>query len=375
MKRCIVNMVSEQTIPSFLFIKEKVMFGDELLFISSRKFEERVQWMKNALGYADAHYDIVLLNDGEEEQWDKMIGTVQKKLSRNISYVVNLTGGTKYMMLAVYQAFQGYEAEFYYIPFPKNSILKISDNNPFILNYRINVEEYLINYGVAFTEKTIIESAQYTDVFFNYFIKGHLNFSIINLLRSYRNAKKIDIHEVEKTISNNEKKPQISGLSAFLSKIEFPLKEEGKLYSEETQYITGGWFEEYVYNKIKEKIGPQDVKLGLLIRRSINQQKGNKHVNDLDVVFTYGNKLFVIECKTGIDSQKMFNETVYKAASIKETLLGLSGNSYIFSLAGEDERLKPITETMGITYFDRSYFVDKGKFETIVQDIKKKAKN
>lgn len=375
MKRCIVNIVSEQTIPNFLFIKEKVMFGDELLFISSRKFEERIQWMKNALGYADAHYDIVLLNDGEEEQWDKMIETIQKELSRNISYVVNLTGGTKYMMLAVYQAFQGYEAEFYYIPFPKNSILKISDNNPFILNYRINVEEYLINYGVAFTEKTIIESAQYTDVFFNYFIKGHLNFSIINLLRSYRNTKKIDIQEVEKTISNNEKKPQISGLSAFLSEIEFPLKEEGKLYSEETQYITGGWFEEYVYNKIKEKIDPQDVKLGLLIRRSINQQKRSKHVNDLDVVFTYGNKLFVIECKTGIDSQKMFNETVYKAASIKETLLGLSGNSYIFSLAGEDERLKPITETMGITYFDRSYFVDRGKFETIVQDIKKKAKN
>lgn len=375
MERCIVNIVSEQTIPNFLFIKEKVMFGDRLLFISSRKFEDRIQWIKNALGYADTHYDIILLNDGEEEQWDKMIETIQKKLLRDISYVVNLTGGTKYMMLAVYQAFQGYEAEFHYIPFPKNSILKISDNEPFTLNYRINVEEYLINYGVTFTEKTIIESTQYTDTFFNYFIKGHLNFSIINLLRSYRNTKKIDIQEVEETISHNEKKPQISGLSAFLSGIGFPLKEEGKLCAEETQYITGGWFEEYVYNKIKEKIDPQDVKLGLLIRRSINQQKKSKHVNDLDVVFTYGNKLFVVECKTGIDSQKMFNETVYKAASIKETLLGLSGNSYIFSLAGEDERLKPITETMGITYFDRSFFIDEDKFEMIVQDIKKKAKN
>lgn len=375
MKTCIVSLVSEQTVPNFLFIKEKIMIGDNLLFISSRKFEERIQWMKNALGYADCYFDTVLLNDGEEEQWDKMALAIKKKLASGIHYKVNLTGGTKYMMLAVHQAFQEYSADFYYIPFPKNSILGIVDSKSLSLNYRINVMEYLTNYGVAFTEKSITESKEYTKFFFNRFIQGDLDFPVINLLRAYRNIKKLDIQKVEETLSVNEKRPQILGLFSFLSDIEFPLKEQGKLTAEETQYITGGWFEEYVYHKIENQIHPQDIKLGLTVNRPGNEPNRYKHVNDLDVVFTYGNKLFVIECKTGIDSQKMFNETVYKAVSIKETLLGLSGNSYIFSLAHEDEKLKPITKTMGISYFDRSYFVNSDTFEEIVRDINIKAKN
>lgn len=375
MKTCVVSLISEQTVPNFLFIKEKVMLGDDLLFISSRKFEERIQWIKNALGCANCNFDIVQLNDGEEEQWDKMVLAIKKKLSSGIRYEVNLTGGTKYMMLAVHQAFQEYTANFYYIPFPKNSILGIVDSKSLSLNYRINVAEYLTNYGVAFTEKCITESKEYTEAFFNRFVQDRLDSSVIHLLRTYRNAKKLDIRKTEEPISGNDKKPQIPCLSSFLSEIEFPLREEGWLFSAETQYITGGWFEEYVYHQIENQIHPQDIRLGLTINRPGDGLNKNKHVNDLDVVFTYGNKLFVIECKTGIDSQKLFNETVYKAASIKEALLGLSGNSYIFSLASEDDRLKPITKTMGIAYFDSSFFVDSDKFEEVVRDIKMKAKD
>jgi len=375
MKTCIVSLISEQTVPNFLFIKERIMPGDELLFISSRRFEERIQWIKNALGYANCNFYTVQLKDGEEEQWDAMVSAIKKKLSPDVCYQVNLTGGTKYMMLAVHQAFREYAAEFYYIPFPKNTILGVMDNKCIPLHYRIDVAEYLTSYGVAFTEKRITESKEYTEAFFRCFVQGRLDFGVIDLLRNYRNTKKLDIQQVEETVSVSDRKPQIQGLRSFLSKIEFPLKEPGKISSEETQYITGGWFEEYVYHQVESRIHPQDIRLGLAIERPGNETSKNKHINDLDVVFTYGNKLFVIECKTGIDSQKMFNETVYKAASIKESLLGLSGNSYIFSLANGDEKLKPITKTMGIDYYDRSFFVDDTAFEEVIRNMNAKAKN
>jgi len=375
MKNCIVSLISEQTVPNFLFIKDRIEMQDSLLFISSDKFKNRVEWIKKALGYANCHTDEVLLNDGEEEQWDKIVTAIKKKLSPDIHYKVNLTCGTKYMMLAVHQAFQGYAADFYYIPYPKNTVLEIAKNLSAPLSYRISIEEYLTNYGVKFTEKKLTQSKDYTESFFNLFVQGRLSdsYKVIDSLRNYRD-KHIDIQTIETIQSDNEKRPQIPGLSSFLSKIKFPLEEQGKLSKKETEYLTGGWFEEYVYHRIENRIHPQDIKLGLTISRPDELDK-RKHVNDLDVVFTYGNKLFVVECKTGILGQAMFNQTVYKAASIKEILLGLSGNSYIFSLAGEDEKLEPITKTMGINYFHRSFFVNNDKFEKIVEDINKKAKN
>lgn len=100
----------------------------------------------------------------------------------------------------------------------------------------------------------------------------------------------------------------------------------------------------------------------------------NPFLNDLDIVFTLGNKLFVIECKTGISSVKMLNDTIYKAAALKETLFGLPGNTFIFSLGGIVENFEFTAKNMGITYFDRSTFIDELKWKKLVETIKNIAK-
>jgi len=53
MSRVIVNIISEQTIPNYLFIKEIFQPGDSLLFIASQKFSERIGWIVQSLGFAD----------------------------------------------------------------------------------------------------------------------------------------------------------------------------------------------------------------------------------------------------------------------------------------------------------------------------------
>ena len=344
MNRIIVSIISEQTIPNYLFIKEMFQDGDSLLFISSRKFQERITWIQQTLKIADDLVQSIIFPEGGEERWNDMDAELTKVLSPECDYMVNLTGGTKYMTLLVLSVFEKYRSRFFYIPFPQNTLLEPLKNDSISLTYRLRVDEYLSNYHVTFTEKKLTESEEYCDYLFERFLNGSLNYKLIDDLRSYRNVKKKAIFDIENCIPT-ERYPRIEGLNDFLTNIQFPIEDKGFLKKNEFEYLTGGWFEEFVYYKIQRYVNPQDIKLGVLIKRTENRNQ-----NDLDVVFTSGNKLFVIECKTGIAGVKMFNETVYKATAIKEAVLGLSANTFIVSLVPKNEDLEKTARNMGIHY-------------------------
>ena len=369
MNRIIVNIVSEQTIPNYLFIREMFQEGDRLLFISSQRFVARIEWIKESLGFESTKVDSVIFPEGGEERWVDMENKLSETLSNDNFYIVNLTGGTKYMSLLIQHVFERYHALFFYIPFPKNVILKPMENEAIPLKYRLTVQEYLSNYNVSFSEKNLLKDESYNDYLFDRFLNNSLNYKVIDLLRAYRNCKKKAISSIENALPS-EKYPAIQGLEAFVKDIHFQLSESGFLKRAEIEYLTGGWFEEYIYCKIKRFIKPQDIKLGVLIKRTANTNQ-----NDLDVVFTSGNKLFVIECKTGILGVKMFNETVYKATAIKEAVLGLSANTFIFSLASEDNELKNTAKNMGIYYKCREDFDSSDRMGLLMNQIKEIAKD
>ena len=99
-------------------------------------------------------------------------------------------------------------------------------------------------------------------------------------------------------------------------------------------------------------------------------------MNELDVVFTLGNKLFIIECKTGIARQKDLNDIVYKATALKDGILGkLGANSYIFSLKKEEPNFSKIARNMNIKYCSEEYFHSEEKQRELFEEIRKKANN
>lgn len=372
MTRIIVSIVSEQTTPNLIFIREMLKPDDELLFITSKKFEGKIDWIIKALDDKNRSMNRIVLNDGTEECWNEMIFQIKEKLSTHANYLVNMTGGTKFMMSAIPVAFKDFNAEYYYIPFPKNVILKIGTDEQSDIKHRLSVKEYFdCNNTNIPNIKELTQEEEYTKLFFNKFVNAELNFEVIGLLRNYRD-KNSDILRIETEESSNPKKPQITGLSDFLEDNSFPLKTKGKLSKHETQYITGGWFEEYIFSKIKENINPQDIALGIELPISDHEKVTNR---DLDVVFTYENKLFVIECKTGIDKESILTETVYKAAALKNERLGkLSANTSIFSLSDENEMFREIARALNINYYDKSFFIDENKFLKLINDINKRAK-
>ena len=90
----------------------------------------------------------------------------------------------------------------------------------------------------------------------------------------------------------------------------------------------------------------------------------------MDVVFTKGNKLFVIECKTGVQTERLFNEIVYKVCAIREALLGVSSYSYIFSLKKDyTDVLKRIAQNMDIIFVDRNILTVPRNFHLTMAQI------
>ncbi len=378
MKRTIVSLISEHTTPNFLFIKEMREPGNRLLFISPKRFEARIDWIIKALGYTNCMINSIIMPDGVEEKWDKIIKTIKRRLSKDEQYIVNLTCGNKYLITAIPKVFEGYDAEFYFIPTSKNVILKLGDESRREINYRISVSEYFdCNNTVISSHKELTEKEDYTQPFFHIFLNRIDMFAeMTEKLRYYRNKNIGDILLVEKegipkVNENSRHYPPVKGLLNFLRELDFPIQLYGKLSKQESFYLTGGWFEEYVYTKIREKIAPQDLMLGVILPFSDNK---NSNKRDLDIVFTYENKLFIIECKVSNVDEKPYNEMVYKAASLRsERLSRLLAHTYIFSLFEEDERFVDVARAMNISFYDKSFFIDEEKFGLIIADIIKKA--
>ncbi|MCH3924306.1 MAG: DUF1887 family CARF protein [Bacteroidales bacterium] len=379
MNSVIVSIVSDQTIPNYLFIKQMINYGDELLFISSKEKEDKINFIEKTLNYKNCNSYSLILKD--EENYKSMYEEVKSCIDKNKSYKVNLTCGTKLMAFAIKAAFEEYKnVVFFYIPSPKNIIINMNTNENINIEDSVNIAEYmqLYNNGINSLKEPVVSDENYTNNFYNIFMNDKLSnkdYQIISALRAYRNVKhSINIEEIENIQEDEEteNKKKIEGLQEFLNKLNFPQKKEGMLDKCEIQYLTGGWFEEYIYFMIKNEIKPTDIALGLSL-------KNNTQQNDLDVVFTYGNKLFVIECKTGIDGEKIFNEIIYKSSSIQTILLGLSANSYIINCGtlgnkdGNKQRMSDITKNMKMKYYDKENLISNK--EDIFKDIRKKANN
>lgn len=372
MPKTLVNIVTEgNPIPAYLFIKEKYEEGDKLMYISAKDTEDDLDALSEMFCIPKKHIqEIVLRHNTDEFTYEKICRTIVGYLNYDTQYCVNLAGGTRYMALAVQQVFERFNTEFFYVQVEENMIVKsvfdnrINNNDDYFypISYRMNISEYLeaheINHDLApYTHKPIRfkEEAEYI---FNLFVQDGLsdqNYETLELLRThYRNMRYVKIKAVQE--KGYYKFPPVPGLTDLLNTLDFVSERVGVLSKREVGYLTGGWFEEYVYYLIKKRVKPQDIALGVRIWRSnIN------HNNELDVVFTKGNKLFVIECKTGVQT-KLFNEVVYKLCAISEALLGVSCCSYIFSLKpDETDILKKVAKNMDITFIDRGIITSQKK--------------
>jgi phosphorylcholine metabolism protein LicD len=332
-RKTIVSLVSDQTIPNVLFIREQPK-ADHYLFVSTDKMEIRgvvANICKSCSDHVHSHETIVVEEDSLEDITNKLNSFTSKDEG---NFIVNLTGGTKVMSLGVFEYYsKSPNNQICYLPLGKNKQLQLFPSDKPIsqdIIYRINLEDYLIANGVlpesnSFLKKnSLLRSEEKSAKLYQKFSSesNQLLKIAAEHFRKYRNEKKLKKIEL-----NNEEKWY---LQPFLDAGFLP-EFEGQLTKEEIKYLTGDWFEEYVYTlvkSIKEK-NDNDIGFGIYLTR-------DNVKNEFDVIFTQKNALYVIECKTDVANEEgkfaeLFNNTLYKAGSLKKDF-GLFVKFYVFAI-------------------------------------------
>lgn len=246
-----------------------------------------------------------------------------------------------------------------------------------LTKYRMNLAEYLRAHEIEsdLSEdyspfKSEEETVSMYDLFSQDLVTVRDHFILETLRTDYRGKKRFYKFSDIKTPATDQVK-DIPDIEKFLSRMNYIPVESGGLTREDIDFLTGGWFEEYVYYLMKRKLNPSSIALNV----TIHPEKVERQ-NELDVIFMKGNKLFVIECKTGVENKRMFNEIVYKACALKEALLGVSCVSYIFSLKKDgDSQLRRIARNMDLDFVDYHTLTNEKSFETVLKNMKKAAKD
>lgn len=376
-KHLIVSLVSDQTIPNVQIIKEFGTLDTDYLFILTASMQKKgvVDWITKSAKISS--FQSILVNEYSIANITEQLQSYDYSPYERL--IVNITGGTKIMILAVYNFFKNRDdAELYYVTGQSNTFLDLTGGVTKNFSHTITLEEYLTAYGFSIkkSQPSGVPFAR-TQKIYKKYVAGIFNAhpSEIDFLRTKRG----------KTIGNAD----FGKVSALLVDIDYVPLNPNVLSASETKYLTGEWFEEYIGESIKQELSIPDgnILVGTTIYKNVpsktelnpisvllgielESDKQQDTANEIDVMFIKDNKFYVIECKTSVidtrivykekrtekgklvlDSNgnpineaivkdvNILGETIYKSDALKAKF-GLYAKSYIFTLTDFQNYIK-----------------------------------
>lgn len=335
MRKILVSLISEQTIPNILVAAH--YSPDDYWFVSTERMEnerrgeciENTLKLKKLLPVSKNIQKVIVDQDSLTDCINKLEELI-KKVGNEVEYIVNLTGGNKVMALAAYEVFReiGQRVVINYIPLGKNELVQIFPRkNPLKtceITERLDLEEYLCSYGFRIQNKNKAEEIKTKafsrkdstiKILSNYEqLKGILGFLYKNL-KDKRKQEKYRLSETfNSDIVNIEKE--------ILNRYGFEIKDRlisKDLTKDDIVYLTGGWFEEYVYSEVYSLVNEGILDDAMM---NVNIESLSGVPNELDIAFVKDNIFYYIECKTLSEEEKgIVGNEVYKKGAMS-TLLG-----------------------------------------------------
>lgn len=375
MARILVNIIGGQTQPNILLAKEihhQMGQIDQLVLVYTN-FTKK-QFERTKLACAELGTTVIPVEVIEDDIID-----IQTKLTQAVTIededelFVNITGGTKIMSIGVYDFFVKYSARILYVVLGKNTYHQVFPrvkNRVNEFHYALNLEEYLTGYGVVISNPNGIHKlTKSQDSTFSFFEKAKFfeqgDWEMLDLIRQGYRGKKM-VMSRDKTYEENE---NISKIFDFLREKEFAFDKADELNKSETKYLTGDWFEEYVYSQLKSIVNIDDNYWGMGLQIKIDNAGADDVPNEIDFALMLKNELHIIECKTRLittDGSNIITETLYKVDSLR-TKFGLNVKAFLFTLAGEEEVKKgiPRGNLNNITIVSLNQIQDKDKLSAL----------
>lgn len=352
----LVSLVSGQTIPNVQFIKSKNDEIDGYLFLTTQQMEKRGNrvWILDSLGILEEDIDPPLIVD------EYSFKDIEEKLNDRVTdenhYIVNLTGGTKIMSLAVRDFFKDMDAEMYYLPGNRTEIKVHPGKNKTVkpLEIDLSLEEYLKAYGFNLDKKSSpCFDFETNSKILAYFLNGHDSDKDKEALEYLRKKRGKKIGDLSHKNSFEVK--------AFIERLGIKTTETNRLNEEEVKSLSGEWLEDYLFQYIINEFKvPEDViGLGLVVVK-------NDVRNEFDVLLMKNDRLYLFECKTSIfineETQKTFiGETIYKSDSLRNKF-GLFTQTVIVTLSDlQGDSMKKHIDRANVSrvkLIDRNGFVE-----------------
>ncbi|MBR0498653.1 MAG: DUF1887 family protein [Paludibacteraceae bacterium] len=296
MKTILISILSDYLQPNFLLIKEFDGKYDKLIFITTQEMKGKGKGraLEKALGLAD---DSVQRIEVFEDDYSDVKQKLEKcSFDADDEYILNVTGGTKVIPIAVCDFFKNFNSQFYYVPIGKNIVRNIYSDETIPLNYRLSLSEYFTLNGLRYdpSDEVLFPLSQSRMVFNEYKQVG------------FKRQK-------HKKISDSHHLPD----------------------AKERLYYSGAWFEDYCYWRLKKEFELDDNAIckGAKIFRGESVQ----HDNEIDVMFIRNNELYIFECKISITTtpaesdKEVLDKYMYKLAAIAKDY-GFRPKSYILTL-------------------------------------------
>lgn len=249
----------------------------------------------------------------------------QLELQNNDTWL-NVTGGTKLMAFAAYEAFAEKDKKIIYCNTERNQIIQLFPNlDTQELKLSLSVSDYLSSYGYNIvTTRTdnikneyfelfeLLESKNLIKKFSDFIEKFRSETGSKNPVKTY-NDKEDNIFTIQKT-----------PLSILL----FIYKEKFKFDDE--RFLKGDWLEYYMlYSLKKQGIDPE---VGVKI---ISE---NQVENEIDLMFIKNYQLFLISCKSGKNTDP--NKDMYEIEALRNVAGGTFGNAYLFTVRELTDQMK-----------------------------------
>lgn len=320
----IFHLFGEQRMPSLLGIRQ--FESNRHVFVNSKEFPAACM-----RGF---------LHDGEFDElsvdpWDARVVRDQiihhaEKLPVGAGIGINLTGGTKLMFAGALSAARVLGAVPFYFDSRNHRVTFIDSLFSEIIRPIESIEDFLLlnSDGLKMSQKgepedLLLDRCRLTEMLW----KNQTKIArCYNKLREFNNEFKPFIFENENFYFELGR-----DASAVAKGYGFNMHFEN--WPDFAKYLSGGWFEEYVYLRCKpyEDAGViKDLRINVKLQLDQGNFGGSSHLdtslyNELDVVFTDGYSLYIVECKAGNVTQ----EQVMKLQNLVRFYGGIEGRGIV----------------------------------------------
>ena len=329
MPRILVSLVSAQTIPNLQLILHQGDTIDYYLFITTQGMEKqgRRQWVINAAKIPDEKLlPPVVVDHNSYKDIMAQLGKINIDDDQD-EFIVNVTGGNKLMAIACMDFFKQVKSEIYYLTGSNKECQKLFPGrlaSVKTLQTDIDLHQFLKAHGFDnIKPSNLMHDFSQAQRLLSLFSQGltDAQHSAVEFCRQNRGTKKLPIDLPEELVE-------------LLRLIQYPHGPDKRLTKYDARYLSGEWFEEYVYHRLTDEAGIPSSHIGT----GYTLTKGNNPSNEFDVLLTYQDQLFSIECKTSVldkDAEdkvhNILSSTFYKSDSLKKKF-GLFPKVYIATL-------------------------------------------